>query len=358
METLFLEKDGRCAWLENKVLKSMTPRVVESLANPYSKTLILVADWISNDGGRVGVDRTWLKRSGLPVVDSVRDLPPDRRSFRVFNTGYDSIVDEEQALTREGVEILDRPCPFIRRIRKIFEQRDPRRQYVYLCEPNHITVRNFASIFPDDLILVQMENYQERVRSQSNGKPITLVPYVTFLPSDAAAIAAFINKEFPQAPCEVLKTACLWVDSKASPIREIADIPDEQLRDVSHAALLTTTGSTNKSLVSLEKTLQRRGLRVARIGSLWDYLRFQRRHRGARVLLVRSPIPNEAEAPVMAYAKRGLLMALVVWTLQCTPIRQWAFRLRLALLKTRYRLRARHSIRAARQAGLLKEQYR
>jgi len=311
MDVLILKNDGRCKWLENKVLNGLFPKMVKSSLRPGAKKMYLIVEWISNDEGRVGVDLKWLKTLGLDVVRSYRDLPDDD-SFTVVNTGYDSIVSEEKILRERGVEIVDLPCPFIRKIRTILEKSDGTYQYVLLCEPNHIIIKNYASIFPKDLILVQMTNYRELIVKEQNGKPLALLPYVTFLPTHVEEIYTFICRLFPERRSMIHRTGCMWVRSKASPIVEIESMSRECLEGVTDSLLIATPGSANKSLISLIETIEKKGLRTLMISSLREFKAYEKDHRFGKVLLVKSPIPNKAEQPIIAYVEHGYFAALLV----------------------------------------------
>ena len=306
MEVITLEHDGRCKWLENKVLKGLFPKTLKQARDPSGKKQYVIVDWISNDNGKVGVDLKWFKTLGLPAVQSYRDLPPGN-DYAVINTGYDAIVSEEKVLRERGVEIIDEPCPFIRRVRKLLEDHDTGYQYILLCEPNHIIVKNFSSIFPQDMILVQMDNYRERIKAQANGKPFMLIPYVTFLPDHVAGIMAFLKEAFPDRECRKVDAHCMWIKSKASPIVEIDNLPDNVLDGVDAALLVTGPGTANKSLVSLFETLEKRDLEVVLITSVKEFIAYKKAHEDARVLLVRSPIPNNTENDIMGYLRMGYL---------------------------------------------------
>ncbi|MCK5507845.1 MAG: hypothetical protein KAI50_04925 [Desulfobacterales bacterium] len=317
MKYVSLKRDGRCKWLEKKVLNGILPRAQKLARDPFAHKLIIIVDWISSDSGRVGVDLKWLKSLGVPAVASYHDLPKNG-NFAVVNTGYDSIVHEESLLKNRGIEIIDLPCPFIRKVRKIFEQCDPSYQYVLLCEQNHIIIRNFDTLFPDDMILVQMQNYRTRILQRQNGKPVRLVPYVTFLPCHVDEVFAFIQQNFPDRCNDKLSTFCMWVRGAASPITEINKMANSCLNGIEDALLITTPGSMNKSLMSLHETLEHRGLNVIPIGSLKEFWNYASKHRKnkSKVLLVKSPIPNKAERPIMAYLKYGRLVAWLVCLIQ------------------------------------------
>lgn len=306
MEVIYLKNDGRCKWLESQVLKKVFPDAVKCSRNPNSPRKLMILDWISNDNGKVGVDLKWFKKLGVPAVQTYNDLPPEN-NFILINTGYDSIVHEEKLLLERGVQIIDKPCPYVRKIRKIFENIDSQYQYVLLCEPNHIIIKNYHSLFPKDMILIQMQNYKERIVSQSNGKPIKFISYVTFLKRHSGEIFDFINFIFPDRPNVMVDTQCMWADGKKSPIHEIANLPNKTLQGVKYACLIATPGSTNKSLMSLHETITLKGLEVINISSLKEFIDFKKSHNREKVLLVKSPIPNEAEKPILAYLKHGWL---------------------------------------------------
>jgi len=307
MKAILLKNDGRCKWLENKILKTLVPEMIKAKSDPTKKTMYLIEDWVSNEGGKFGIRWESLERMGIPVVKSFQELPTDN-NFIIVNTGYDSIVDEEKILIDKKIEYIDEPCPFIRKIRKIFEHIDNKYQYVLLCEPNHIIMKNFKSLYPKDMILVQMENYRERILTQQIGKPLKLVPYVTFLPSHINRVNNFINEMYPDRDNEVLKTSCLWVSSNLSPITEIQNMNSKELEGVSDALLIISPGSMNTSAESLVETLEDKGLRVIKISSLKEFIKYDKANRDSKVLIVRSPIPNNAEEPIITYIKKGILV--------------------------------------------------
>jgi hypothetical protein len=326
-------------------------------ANPFAKKLYVIVDWISNDKGKVGVDLKWFRSLGVPAVKSYSELPKGE-DFQVVNTGYDSIVDEEKALREKGIDIVDKPCPFIRRVRTCLEQADKNYQYVYLCEPSHITIKNFVSIFPSDMLVVQMDNYQEKICKEQVGKPFRIIPYVTFLKSHADGILEFVDKEFPERSNDKMEMSCLWVNSKASPIVEINHLSPDVLTGIRDALLITTSGSTNKSLASLEESLQQRNLRVVRIGSLREYIKYERTHKTEKILLVRSPVPNNAEEPIMAYLSNGIPGALWSAVKRNSTVRRTMiciFTRYLYLRNSIFRKQAKYE---AEQVGLLKTKYK
>jgi hypothetical protein len=184
------------------------------------------------------------------------------------------------------------------------------------------------------------------------------VPYVTFLEHHAEENLEFVNKEFPERSNDKLKMGCLWINSKASPIVEISQLTPECLTGISDALLITTSGSTNKSLASLEESLQKRNLRVVRISSLGEFVRYERKHSSEKVLLVRSPIPNNAEAPILAYLDNGFMGALWSAIKLSSIVRRTTILIFTKILYFRNILFREQARSEADKAGLLKPKYK
>jgi 4-hydroxy-3-methylbut-2-enyl diphosphate reductase IspH len=310
MKITHLTKDGRCVWLEKNVLTKLFPDMAHNARQPGKRKAFVILDWISNDKGRVGVDVPWLRGIGVPILNSIKDLPLGR-DYDIVNTGYDSIVTEETELRDRGITIIDKPCPFVRKLRHIFENADNKYQYVFLCEENHITIKNFGGIFPKDMIIVQMDNYKDRIEKLKNRKPLRLVPYVTYLSTHIDEVFNYIQKKYNRRKNELIPTSCLWVQGRLSPIDEILSLDEKKIKSIDQALLICSPDSKNKSVESVEITLKSRGLGVTRITDFWEFLKYELVNKDSHVLLVKSPIPNKAEKPIIAYINHGMLSALL-----------------------------------------------
>lgn len=315
MKVVFLKHDGRCQWFQNNVLKKLYPNLINQSRNPYARKAFIIVDWISNDRGRVGVDLKWFKKLKLNAVAKYTDLPFGT-DFQVVNTGYDSIIEEETELRERGISIIDKPCPYVRKIREAFLENDNNWQYVFLCEPNHIVVKNYASIFPKNMVMVQMDNYKDKIKTEECGKPFYFIPYSTFLAEHIEEICGYLRNAFPLRQLKVAKTQCMWANSKCSPINEIRNLDQSVLDDIDVAFVIATKGTRNKSVDSLVEILTMRGVAVKVISCLKEFKQHTKQHKNGKVLLVRSPIPNTAEKPIVAYIKHGMIAALFTQMLQ------------------------------------------
>ena len=305
MEVIYLKNDGRCRWLEKHVLNRLFPDMIESHHSNNGTPHYLILDWMSNDNGKVGVDQNWLEETGLPYIKSLRHLPEGNR-FKIVNTGYDSIYQEEQLLREKGVEIIDKPCPYVRRVRRLFENIDDNYQYVLLCESNHIIIKNFSALFPSDMILVQMGTYKEKIVNQTNGKPFMIISHVTFTKKNSQEILDFVEDNYPGRGHVMVTTQCVWADSKVSPVTEINELSEELVKQIDYACVIGTPGSVNKSAMTLIEVIKDRGMNIKYISSLKDFVLFKRKNKDSKILLVRTPIPNKVEKPVLIYLDKGL----------------------------------------------------
>lgn len=69
MNVKLLKNDGRCKWLENIFLNKLVPMMQESKAEGGDKKIVLIEDWVSNDGGKVGLDLKWLASLNIEVKE-------------------------------------------------------------------------------------------------------------------------------------------------------------------------------------------------------------------------------------------------------------------------------------------------
>ena len=94
MNVKLLKNDGRCKWLENIFLNKLVPMMQESKAEGGNRKIVLIEDWVSNDGGKVGLDLKWLASLNIEVVKTYKDIKDT--NYVVVNSGYDSRSEERR----------------------------------------------------------------------------------------------------------------------------------------------------------------------------------------------------------------------------------------------------------------------
>lgn len=326
MELIQIKYDGRCRWLDAQMRK-MIPQMFKSVINFKAKTIYVMESWVST--GKTGANLKWLRNIGIPIIKDINHLPKGN-NYAILNTGYDTILEEEQILIEKGIEIIDKACPYCRKLRTIFEEHNPNYQYVLLCEPDHIILKNYRTLFPKDMILVQLNNYQEKIQNEQSGKPIRFVPYVTFLPTQIDRIFEFINRSFPDRTNEIYKTSCIWASSPTSPITEINNLDLSRLTDVKDALVIIAPNSTNTSSESLITTITNKGLKIVPISSLNDFISYKNSHINEKVLFIRSPIPSIDEKHILLYIKNGIfLSSILIFT---NFIKLWLYKFFFSIL--------------------------
>jgi hypothetical protein len=87
---------------------------------------------------------------------------------------------------------------------------------------------------------------------------------------------------------------------------EINAIEESKTRQFDAALLVTGPAIGNKTLRSLEETLEDREIPVVAISRIHDFIAYEKNNPSARVLLVRSPIPNNTEKEIESYIKSGM----------------------------------------------------
>lgn len=226
----FFEFDGSCAWMRKQIEETYEKYLRGPIDYQGRKVrFYAVLSWVMENGH--GANPRWVEKSGYSIVRSLADLPD---GAGVLVTGYDADAEELTALRRKGTPIIDKPCPWIRRLKETLERDDEKRQRVLMIDTEHMVHRCFRSIYPRGTIVVDMDDYADRLARERDGRPLALAAYATFRPADVEAVAAYISKTYPHPDNETAKAAdtlCMWTGQGI--LEEITRrVEDERLDEV------------------------------------------------------------------------------------------------------------------------------
>jgi 4-hydroxy-3-methylbut-2-enyl diphosphate reductase IspH len=228
----FFEKDENCRWLRKEILEHY-PKYLYGPVDHEGRSVRfhVILDWVMRENR--GANAQWVKEIGGNVVQSARDLP---EGDGVFITGYDCDIQERRDLERRGVPIVDRACPWVKEFRdQLLALDSSTHQAVVMIDEGHMVYQCYRSIIPRDAILVQPEDYRERIdRERDPGRALRLIVYTVYRRKDAENVIAHI-REFHGHPLNILdgyeKTLCVW--TKQGLFEEMAAvIPAERLTEV------------------------------------------------------------------------------------------------------------------------------
>jgi 4-hydroxy-3-methylbut-2-enyl diphosphate reductase IspH len=228
----FFKKDENCRWLRKEILEHYPEYLygpVDHEGKPVRFHVIL--DWVMRENR--GANAQWVKEIGGNVVQSAKDVPA---GDGVFITGYDCDIEERRDLENRGVPIVDRACPWVKEFRDQLLALDPStHQAVVMIDEGHMVYQCYRSIIPADAILVQPEDFRERIERLHDGRrALKLIVYTVYRPKDAERVILYIEENRANGANDLRgyeKTLCVW--TKQGLFEEMAAlIPAERLGEV------------------------------------------------------------------------------------------------------------------------------
>lgn len=206
----FFKHDGQCKWMQNELAEEIPRYLYEPVEYQGEKTkFYLILKWIKN--GVRGINFKALDEFGVNYVATLDQLP---KGAGIYVTGYDADIEELAAAKARRVPVIERPCPWVRKLRTQMLASNPdSHQVVVMIDKDHMVYDCYKSIFPKDAIVVTPENYQTEIITYKNEKPVAFMVYATFRKKDAELVAEYINRRFGH-PDNILdgyhKTLCTW----------------------------------------------------------------------------------------------------------------------------------------------------
>ncbi len=206
----FFQNDGECKWMKDQII-NVYPEFLQAPVDFNGKKVKFygILSWIHQDNKGVNID--WGKELKLNYVETIYDLPPNAGAYI---TGYDADLEEVKILKAKGVPVIENPCPWIKKLREQILQTDSNaHQLVLMIDKGHIVHECYKSSFPDDIIIIDPENYKEEIKKNKKNKPIELLVYATFREIDVKKVIEFINKNYPEPGNKLdgyKKSLCIW----------------------------------------------------------------------------------------------------------------------------------------------------
>lgn len=162
--------------------------------------------------GSRGVSKEWLDEIKINYIDTIEELP---QGDGIFITGYDCDINDLEEIKRKKIPLIEAPCPWIRVLKKQILSGNPlTHRYVIMIDEDHMVHHCYQSAYPSDTVVVQADNYQQRLEKAAINKPVYLLVYAAHRYKDAEDLATYIHNRFPHKD-HILdnykKTVCHWV---------------------------------------------------------------------------------------------------------------------------------------------------
>ena len=247
MSFFFFKKDGECKWMTKQTEKVYPKQLREPIKfNNKEVQFYLILDWIKRKNK--GANMEWLNEIEVNYVQSVEDLP---EGAGIYITGYDADLQELAKAKAKGIPILENPCPWIKKLREeLFRVNTETHQLVLMIIKGHMVYDCYQSAFPDDIIVVEPETYEEEISKLKNDKPIHFLVYAAFRQKDALQVIDYINENYPHPENNLdtyKKTICMW--TKQGVFEEIQETVKEKKLDEIWIICSSEGDTSTRSLV-------------------------------------------------------------------------------------------------------------
>ena len=206
----FFKKDGECKWMRDQST-NVYPKYIRDPIEYNGEYIKFygILNWIYRHNKGVNLD--WVNNLSFNYVNTINDLP---EGAGVYITGYDADLDDVKTLKKRGVPIIENPCPWIKQLRnQLLEVNTKTHQIILMIIKGHMVYDCYKSAFPDDIIIIEPENFIEEINKNKNKKPIHLLVYAAFREKDAKNVIDFINKNYYHPDNNLdgyKKTICMW----------------------------------------------------------------------------------------------------------------------------------------------------
>jgi 4-hydroxy-3-methylbut-2-enyl diphosphate reductase IspH len=294
----FFKNDGECKWME-KEINQLYPLILHEpvssddirnisglkLLNDYNGKIkfYLILDWVY--GKTRGANLEWLDEVGINYVKSIKELP---ENSGIYITGYDSNIEEVDNAVRNNIPIIDHACPWVRNIKnQLIEANQQSYQIVMLIDKEHMVYNCYKSLFPDDIIVVNPENYVDEISRNYNNKPVYFISYSVFRIKESERISEYIRLNYNHAENKLdgyLKTACCWV--KQGLLEEISEIVKKHKINMIWV-ICSSTG--DRSTISVLNEINESGIDYMPIKNIEDIP--SEIDQGKRIGVLVAPIP-------------------------------------------------------------------
>lgn len=227
----FFKKDGSCKWMQKEINENYPKYLREPIEyNGKKIKFYVILNWVFKKS--IGANLKWINELKLNYVNTINELPEDAG---IYVTGYDADLLELEQVKKKNIPIIEHPCPWIKKLRdQLYNVNKTTHQCIFLIDNDHLIFECYKYIFPEDIIIINTDNYKEEIKNKKSNKPIHFITYSTFRENDVKRIIDFINK-FYYHPDNILngykKSLCQW--TKQGLLEEIREeITNKKLDEI------------------------------------------------------------------------------------------------------------------------------
>ncbi|MCK4797919.1 MAG: hypothetical protein KAT05_11075 [Spirochaetes bacterium] len=261
----FFKNDGKCKWMINEIEKYYPKYLRDPIDFKGKKVkFYTILKWVFRNNK--GANLKWAEESGLNYVNTIDELP---EGAGIYTTGYDADLVELEEARKKGIPIIEHPCPWVREIRRqLQEMNTDTHQCIFMVDRDHMIYECYHTIFPEDIIIIQNNNYKEEIRKHKNKKPIHLIIYSVFRKKEVKRVINFIRTDYPHPDNKLdgyKKTLCMWI--RQGLLEEIEEAVKEKKLD---EVWVVCSSERDRSTTSIISEIRETGAKPIVIKKLED----------------------------------------------------------------------------------------
>ncbi len=290
----FFENDKRCNFV-NKILQSQFYKYISDNESSVGSDVRYYINLEWNNVNGKGIDVSFLDKNKIRYVKSIGELP---QGAGLYISAYDADQEEISKVKAMGIPLIEKVCPWILALKKQILKVSHTHQCIIMLDREHMVFNNYRSIFPENTIILNEENYKSQLKKVKEGLPVHFIVYSTFRHKDASEVIQYIEENYySKDNIYWTKGICGWV-SKSGIFEEIKNsIVNRSLDEV----WIICSNENNRSVKSLIKEVRDNGAKARIIKDTDDVpLKLDKR---LKIGVLIAPIPFSRENSIIKKIK-------------------------------------------------------
>jgi 4-hydroxy-3-methylbut-2-enyl diphosphate reductase IspH len=276
----FFRHDGLCKYM-SKIIRDDFSFFSEDInKNKSNKKYYIIEDWITKNGEKP----KFLSESSYYSVRNIENLPEDAG---VFNVAYDGNLEEINLLKKKDVEIIDKICPWMKHLKKELNSVPDDYLCIMLISESHVTLKNYQSIIPEKTMIIDYNNYKEKLGKIKIAQPIYLLSYPTIRKKELDEIINYIKNKFDN-PENIFstKSMCCW--TKQGLLEEINNaVTEKNLNEI----WIICSSKSDRSTISIANEVKEHNIEPIYIKEFEDIPKVKKQNSRIGVLI--APVPHK-----------------------------------------------------------------
>jgi hypothetical protein len=269
-----------CRWISRTLLKDLKQGSKSRRKDDHRH--FIIRSWSEKFLSILHYSEFKLKKLGFSVVDHYYDLPDDR-GFDVHALGYAPPAREVSILRLQSIPVHIRLCPSVSRLDRILNKELPFYQNVLVNTYKHPAVTNILDNADRNTILVDGENFRERIPEKQSGKPFRIIGLYPEIQGLVDQIEEYLSFRYPERKVIIENPVNFCTQTASVRWKEVISTISAD-ESYTRAVILTETLTDGDESERLLDGLSSLGLTVDLLFTIREFRKYWKQHKGDSVL--------------------------------------------------------------------------